>query len=118
MRQKEIRKIHPGLTCFKEGVRSIPIECIPGLRDSGWRSTRGAGAEPEPDAEPATLRAVLHAVSCPTVGYIGQMWAILPNCGLYWPNVGYIGQLWAILPNYTRKEPCSGLAIPEACRQD
>ncbi|KPI98197.1 Histone acetyltransferase KAT2A [Papilio xuthus] len=62
MRQKEIRKIHPGLTCFKEGVRSLPIECIPGLRDSGWRSTRGAAAEPEPDAEPATLRAVLHAV--------------------------------------------------------
>ncbi|XP_068622942.1 histone acetyltransferase KAT2A isoform X1 [Battus philenor] len=62
MRQKEIRKIHPGLTCFKEGVRSIPVECIPGLRESGWRGGRGAGAEPEPDAEPGTLRVVLHAV--------------------------------------------------------
>ena len=29
-RQQEIQKVHPGLTCFKEGVRIIPIEAIPG----------------------------------------------------------------------------------------
>lgn len=37
-RQQEISKVHPGLTCFKEGIRTIPIESIPGLRDIGWRS--------------------------------------------------------------------------------
>lgn len=36
-RQQEISKVHPGLTCFKEGIRTIPIESIPGLRDIGWR---------------------------------------------------------------------------------
>ncbi|XP_052749924.1 histone acetyltransferase KAT2A isoform X1 [Galleria mellonella] len=67
IRQKEVRKIHPGLTCFKEGVRSIPIESIPGLRETGWRSSggvAGSGRALEPDAEPdlAALRNVLQAV--------------------------------------------------------
>uniref|UniRef100_A0A4W3GVY1 histone acetyltransferase n=1 Tax=Callorhinchus milii TaxID=7868 RepID=A0A4W3GVY1_CALMI len=31
-KQAEIRKVYPGLTCFKEGVRQIPIESIPGIR--------------------------------------------------------------------------------------
>lgn len=30
-RQDEIKKIYPGLTCFKEGVRQIPVESIPGV---------------------------------------------------------------------------------------
>lgn len=34
-RQQDIQKIHPGLTCFKEGVRGIPVESIPGLREVG-----------------------------------------------------------------------------------
>lgn len=37
-RQQEIQKIHPGLTCFKEGVRGIPVECIPGIRETGWKN--------------------------------------------------------------------------------
>jgi histone acetyltransferase len=37
-KQQEMSKVHPGLTCFKEGIRTIPIESIPGLRDIGWRS--------------------------------------------------------------------------------
>ncbi|CAO1442890.1 unnamed protein product [Diamesa serratosioi] len=37
-RQQEVQKIHPGLTCFKEGIRTIPVEAIPGLREVGWRS--------------------------------------------------------------------------------
>ncbi|XP_037075583.1 histone acetyltransferase KAT2B-like isoform X1 [Pollicipes pollicipes] len=37
-RQASIRKVHPGLTCFKEGVQGIPIECIPGIREAGWKS--------------------------------------------------------------------------------
>jgi len=52
-RQQEIQKVHPGLTCFKEGVRGIPVESIPGIRETGWKGyapirTRGVakGAEP------------------------------------------------------------------------
>ncbi|CAG4976267.1 histone acetyltransferase KAT2A [Colias croceus] len=61
MRQKEVRKIHPGLTCFKEGVRSIPIEAVAGLREAGYRAPRAA-PEPAHDADPAPLRNMLHAV--------------------------------------------------------
>ncbi|NWW33935.1 KAT2A acetyltransferase, partial [Panurus biarmicus] len=38
-KQAQIRKVYPGLTCFKEGVRQIPIESVPGIRES-WQ---GAG---------------------------------------------------------------------------
>ncbi|KFQ28000.1 Histone acetyltransferase KAT2A, partial [Mesitornis unicolor] len=31
-KQAQIRKVYPGLTCFKEGVRQIPIE-----RETGWK---------------------------------------------------------------------------------
>ncbi|XP_011870976.1 PREDICTED: histone acetyltransferase KAT2A-like [Vollenhovia emeryi] len=37
-KQQEIQKVHPGLTCFKDGVRSIPIESIPGIRETGWKN--------------------------------------------------------------------------------
>lgn len=44
-------------------VRSIPVECIPGLRDTGWRAApRAAAADPDPDADLAALRNVLHQV--------------------------------------------------------
>ncbi|KPP57352.1 hypothetical protein Z043_124937, partial [Scleropages formosus] len=33
-KQNQIRKVYPGLTCFKEGVRQIPVESIPGIRTS------------------------------------------------------------------------------------
>lgn len=38
-KQAQIRKVYPGLTCFKEGVRQIPIESVPGIRESCgfWR---------------------------------------------------------------------------------
>ncbi|XP_071803239.1 histone acetyltransferase KAT2A-like [Asterias amurensis] len=36
-KQEEVRKVFPGLTCFKEGVRQIPLESIPGLVEAGWR---------------------------------------------------------------------------------
>lgn len=32
-KQSQIRKVYPGLTCFKEGVRQIPVESIPGIRE-------------------------------------------------------------------------------------
>ncbi|CAH0397112.1 unnamed protein product [Chilo suppressalis] len=63
MRQKEVRKVHPGLTCFKDGVRSIPVECIPGLRETGWRSAaRGPALDPDSDADLPALRQILHQV--------------------------------------------------------
>ena len=37
-RQQDIQKIHPGLTCFKDGVKSIPVESIPGIRETGWKN--------------------------------------------------------------------------------
>ncbi|XP_048416525.2 histone acetyltransferase KAT2A isoform X2 [Stegostoma tigrinum] len=36
-KQAQIRKVYPGLTCFKEGVRQIPIESIPGIQETGWK---------------------------------------------------------------------------------
>merc|ERR550539_447769 len=35
-KQAQIRKVHPGLTCFKDGVRDIQIESIPGIIEAGW----------------------------------------------------------------------------------
>ncbi|KAK2705511.1 hypothetical protein QYM36_015785 [Artemia franciscana] len=36
-KQEEMCRVYPGLTCFKDGVRQIPIEAIPGLRETGWK---------------------------------------------------------------------------------
>lgn len=36
-KHQEIQKVHPGLTCFKEGVRGIPVEAIPGICETGWK---------------------------------------------------------------------------------
>lgn len=41
-KQSDIRKVHPGLTCFREGVREIPVDTIPGIRDAGWRAPPGS----------------------------------------------------------------------------
>ena len=37
-KQQQIAQVHPGLTCFKEGVRQIPIESIAGIKYTGWKS--------------------------------------------------------------------------------
>lgn len=34
-KQAQIRKVYPGLSCFKEGVRQIPVESVPGIREQG-----------------------------------------------------------------------------------
>ena len=36
-KQAEMQKVYPGLKCFKEGVRQIPIENIPGVMERGWK---------------------------------------------------------------------------------
>ncbi len=38
MRRKKLQKAYPGLTCFKDGVRQIPIESIPGVVEAGYKS--------------------------------------------------------------------------------
>lgn len=38
-KRAEQRKVYPGLACFKEGVRQIPIESIPGVIEAGWKPT-------------------------------------------------------------------------------
>ena len=35
-KQSQIRKVHPGLSCFRDGVREIPVESIPGILEAGW----------------------------------------------------------------------------------
>ncbi|XP_072393674.1 histone acetyltransferase KAT2A-like [Diabrotica undecimpunctata] len=66
--QKTVSKVHPGVTFFKEGVRSIPIESIPGIEETGWkpasRTTRGQLLEETQDADTLAghLKSVLSAV--------------------------------------------------------
>ena len=38
-KQEEISKCYQGLTCFRDGIRQIPIESIPGVREAGYRSS-------------------------------------------------------------------------------
>ena len=36
-KQEQIRKVHAGLTCFREGVTEISVESIPGILETGWQ---------------------------------------------------------------------------------
>ncbi|KAI1902474.1 hypothetical protein AGOR_G00045140 [Albula goreensis] len=61
-KQAQIRRVYPGLSCFKEGVRQIPIESIPGIRETGWKPT-GKGKEmKDPDQLYGTLKTILQHV--------------------------------------------------------
>ena len=40
-RRKEMTKRQSGLTCFKDGVRQIPIESIPGVIGGGLKIEQG-----------------------------------------------------------------------------
>uniref|UniRef100_A0A8C5C0E9 histone acetyltransferase n=1 Tax=Gadus morhua TaxID=8049 RepID=A0A8C5C0E9_GADMO len=63
-KQVQIRKVYPGLSCFKEGVRQIPIESIPGIRETGWKPMgKGQGKElKDPDQLYSTLKTILQHV--------------------------------------------------------
>ncbi|XP_071591635.1 histone acetyltransferase KAT2B isoform X3 [Heliangelus exortis] len=63
-KQAQIRKVYPGLSCFKDGVRQIPIESIPGIRETGWKpSGKEKGKEPkDPDQLYSTLKTILQQV--------------------------------------------------------
>ncbi|XP_037804933.1 histone acetyltransferase KAT2A-like isoform X1 [Penaeus monodon] len=62
-KQSEIRKVHPGLTCFREGVRELPIESIPGIREAGWKppvpATRSARSPDREHQDPDYLYGML-----------------------------------------------------------
>ncbi|XP_017768696.1 PREDICTED: histone acetyltransferase KAT2B-like [Nicrophorus vespilloides] len=63
--QRKVSKVHQGLTFFKEGVRNIPIESIPGIQETGWRpaarATRG-GQQLEESQDVDTLAVMLKGV--------------------------------------------------------
>ncbi|XP_063308365.1 histone acetyltransferase KAT2B isoform X1 [Pelobates fuscus] len=63
-KQAQIRKVYPGLSCFKEGVRQIPIESIPGIRETGWKpSIKERSKEPkDPEQLYNTLKNILQQV--------------------------------------------------------
>ncbi|KAK9754405.1 Acetyltransferase (GNAT) family [Popillia japonica] len=66
--QRQLSKVHPGLTFFKEGVNTIPIESIPGIQETGWRpaprTTRGGQLEESQDIDvlAGMLKTVIAAV--------------------------------------------------------
>uniref|UniRef100_A0A8C5PMR3 histone acetyltransferase n=1 Tax=Leptobrachium leishanense TaxID=445787 RepID=A0A8C5PMR3_9ANUR len=63
-KQAQIRKVYPGLSCFKEGLRQIPIESIPGIRETGWKpSMKERSKEPkDPEQLYNTLKNILQQV--------------------------------------------------------
>ena len=69
-KQNQIRKVHPGLTCFKDGVKEIPVESIPGILEAGYvpperaagRITRNSDDSKDAEALFNTLRTILNAV--------------------------------------------------------
>ncbi|XP_073486322.1 histone acetyltransferase KAT2B isoform X1 [Aquarana catesbeiana] len=63
-KQAQIRKVYPGLSCFKEGVRQIPIESIPGIKETGWKpSIKEKSKEPkDPEQLYNTLKNILQQV--------------------------------------------------------
>ncbi|KAA8585354.1 hypothetical protein FQN60_004048 [Etheostoma spectabile] len=66
-KQSQIRKVYPGLTCFKEGVRQIPVESIPGIRETGWKpSNKDKGKEvKDPDVLYNMLKNLLAQIKAP-----------------------------------------------------
>nr|XP_061808671.1 histone acetyltransferase KAT2B-like isoform X1 [Nerophis lumbriciformis] len=61
-KQVQIRKVYPGLSCFKDGVRQIPIESIPGIRETGWKPL-GKGKEvKDPEQLYGALKNILQHV--------------------------------------------------------
>lgn len=68
-RHNEVQKVRTGLTCFKEGVPSIPVESIPGLREIGWkpqmrpaRASRPLEESTDPEKLATSFASVLQSV--------------------------------------------------------
>lgn len=63
-KQDLYQKVYPGLTCFKEGVRQIPIENIPGLQELGWKPPTDKNKEVsmDPDQLQSVIKTILNQV--------------------------------------------------------
>eukprot|EP00095_Tigriopus_kingsejongensis_P007446 maker-scaffold403_size186359-snap-gene-0.54 protein:Tk07446 transcript:maker-scaffold403_size186359-snap-gene-0.54-mRNA-1 annotation:"histone acetyltransferase kat2a" len=68
-KQNQIRKVHPGLTCFKDGIKEIPIESIPGVLEAGYippdrpgRVTRGNEEKQDPETLYNIIKMILTGV--------------------------------------------------------
>mmetsp|Transcript_35758 Transcript_35758/g.70056 ORF Transcript_35758/g.70056 Transcript_35758/m.70056 type:complete len:386 (+) Transcript_35758:22-1179(+) len=65
-------RVHPGLKCFREGTKAIPIDAIPGVKEAGFSypsHMAGGGALTEREANPETLHATLTEVHANMVKY-------------------------------------------------
>uniref|UniRef100_A0A2I3TV67 Histone acetyltransferase n=1 Tax=Pan troglodytes TaxID=9598 RepID=A0A2I3TV67_PANTR len=63
-KQAQIRKVYPGLSCFKDGVRQIPIESIPGISTyrPSFKSEIFYKEPRDPDQLYSTLKSILQQV--------------------------------------------------------
>ena len=68
-KQNQIRKVYPGLTCFRDGIKEIPIESIPGILEAGYqppdkagRVTRNTEEKQDTEALYNTLKTILNGV--------------------------------------------------------
>ena len=68
-KQEQIRQVHPGLTCFRDGTREIAIDQIPGILETGWnppsqdksRSTRNSDEKADAEHLYNVLKTILVA---------------------------------------------------------
>ncbi|XP_064648356.1 histone acetyltransferase KAT2A-like isoform X2 [Lineus longissimus] len=66
-KRDEIRQIRPGLTCFREGVRQIPIESIPGVLEAGLKPEQLKEDSPvDPDTLYSILKQILQQIKSNT----------------------------------------------------
>ena len=61
-REEELNRIYPGLTCFRDGIRQIPIESIPGVREAGFRCSTDDYKFLEDNIDPESLYTHLRAI--------------------------------------------------------
>ena len=67
-KQNQIRKVHPGLTCFRDGIREIPVESIPGILEAGYvppandRGGRNTRNSDDPEQLTSVFRTILTGV--------------------------------------------------------
>lgn len=53
--QEQMTKVYSGLTCFSDGVRQIPIESIPGIKEAGWKPDKKSAALKQDKMDPEEL---------------------------------------------------------------
>lgn len=73
-KQEQLRKTHPGLTCFKDGVREIPVLSMPGIRDSSWKPDKTLNNMKQEPMDPDQLYTIFKSI-------LGQ----LKNHNSAWP---------------------------------